>query len=254
MTVTTTTTRSVFTGDGLTASFPFTFALQQASDLEVYVNDVLQNLGSAYSVQPTGNSYPCVGGNIVFTLLSTPANQAAGLVVRVMQETQTTALPVEGNISEQTFENVFDKAVMLIQQLQEIINRSITIPITSENVNLQLPAPSANDLIGWDALAQNIVNYAGPQNIIDAAINTIQGSISGNIQWSQPIQVGALKLVVIALNTLHSAPETITFTVPFTTAPAMLNGTSLTVTMPSATNITIPVTTNASGTLILIGM
>ena len=254
MTVTTTTTRSVFTGDGLTASFPFTFALQQASDLEVYVNDVLQNLGSAYSVQPTGNSYPCVGGNIVFTLLSTPANQAAGLVVRVMQETQTTALPVEGNISEQTFENVFDKAVMLIQQLQEIINRSITIPITSENVNLQLPAPSANDLIGWDATATSIVNYANAGNIINAAINTIQGSISGNIQWSQPIQVGALKLVVIAINALHSSAKIITFPVPFTTIPAMLNGTNLTIVRPSTTAITIPIATSTTGSVILIGM
>ena len=254
MTVTTTTTRSVFTGDGLTASFPFTFALQQASDLEVYVNNAIQALGADYNITPTGGSYPCVGGNIVFVLASIPPDQATGLAVRVMQETQTTALPVEGNISESTFENVFDKEVMLIQQLQEVLNRSITVPITSSGLNLQLPTPSANDFIGWDATATSIVNYANAGNIINAAINTIQGSISGNIQWSQPIQVGALKLVVIAINALHSSAKIITFPVPFTTIPAMLNGTNLTIVRPSTTAITIPIATSTTGSVILIGM
>lgn len=197
MTVSTTTTRSTFTGDGVTTTFPFTFALQQASDMTVYVNTVLQTLGSQYTVSPAGGSYPCVGGNVVFQLGNTPVNLAAGLCVRVLTFTQTVQLPTEGSLASATLENIADRSTMQIQQVEEQLGRSITIPITTSGINTQLPIPVALDIIGWDSTAMNIVNYTPAQILAN-----VGGVGTGNVIGPGTSTINSIALFGNATGTL----------------------------------------------------
>lgn len=161
MTVTTNNNTSVGTGDGVTATFPFTFALQQATDMEVFVATVLQTYGSAYTVSPSGGSYPCVGGNVVFAGGHIPANLAAILMVREVDLLQSIALPVDGYVSELTLTNVFDKLCMQIQQNTNFVNNNtLSLPVTIPpgTVSVVLPVPTANGIFAWNAAA-NAINY-----------------------------------------------------------------------------------------------
>jgi hypothetical protein len=163
--VPTTNSTSTATGDGVTNTFTFTFELLQASDMTVYVNSALQTYNVAYIVTPTGGSYPCTGGTITFQATYTPANNAAILMARQLTLTQTINLPVEGSLPSSTIQTVFDRACMQIQQLNTATSLCLQLPITSIGVNTALPTPVALNVIGWDSLAQNVVNYT-PQAIV----------------------------------------------------------------------------------------
>lgn len=163
--VPTTNSTSSATGDGVTNTFTFTFELLQASDMTAYVAGVLQTQNVAYIVTPTGGSYPCTGGTITFQATFTPANSAAILMARQLTLIQSINLPVEGSLPSSTLQTVFDRACMQIQQINTNQLLSLQLPITSIGVNTALPTPVALNLIGWDNLAQNVVNYT-PQAVV----------------------------------------------------------------------------------------
>lgn len=183
--VPTTNSTSSATGDGVTNTFSFTFELLQASDLTVYVNSVLQTQNVAYTVQPTGGSYPCTGGTITFQTTFTPVALAAILMARQLTLTQTIALPVEGSLPSSTLQTVFDRASMQIQQINTNQLLSLQLPITSVGtVNTALPTPVALNVIGWDSGAMNVVNYTPQQIAASAVVSGVFGpttSTTGHI-------------------------------------------------------------------------
>jgi hypothetical protein len=179
--VPTTNSTSTATGDGVTNTFTFTFELLQAADMTVYVNKVLQTQSVAYTVQPTGGSYPCTGGTITFQATYTPANTAAILMSRMLTLTQTIALPVEGALPSSTLQTVFDRATMQIQQIQTSQLLSLQLPITSVGVNTALPTPVALNLIGWDSGGINVVNYTPQQVAAEAVVSGVLGPSTSTV-------------------------------------------------------------------------
>lgn len=151
MTVTTLNNKDYGTGDGVMTVFPFTFRLQQASDLEVYVDDSLVVGGYTVAIDSSG-----VGGNVTFVVA--PVNGADIVFVRVVDLTQPLSLPVESNFSELDITNALDKLTMEVQQNAEAIGRSITLPITSSISGLTLPEPSALQILRWNATADALEN------------------------------------------------------------------------------------------------
>ena len=151
MTVTTLNNKDFGTGDGVMTVFPFTFRLQQASDLKVYVSGALVLTGYTVAINASG-----VGGNVTFTVA--PANLAPIVFVRLVTLTQQLSLPVEANFSEVDITNALDKLTMEVQQNAEAIGRSITLPITSSISGLTLPNPSALKVLRWNATADALEN------------------------------------------------------------------------------------------------
>lgn len=151
MTVTTLNNKDYGTGDGVMTVFPFTFRLQQASDLDVYVDDSLVVGGYTVAIDSSG-----VGGNVTFAVA--PVNGADIVFVRVVDLTQPLSLPVESNFSELDITNALDKLTMEVQQNAEAIGRSITLPITSSISGLTLPEPSALQILRWNATADALEN------------------------------------------------------------------------------------------------
>lgn len=109
-TVTTTNITNTSTGDGSTLTFPFTFAIQKTTDMQVYVAGVLQPSGYSVSINSNG-----VGGNVVFIIA--PVNGAALQFSRLVPLTQTTHLVSDGVLSPSTLENAYDKLTMATQQI-----------------------------------------------------------------------------------------------------------------------------------------
>lgn len=150
-----------FTGNGTATTFPFTFKVFQASDLLVVRLDTSTNVQSTlvlntdYTVALNQNQNTNPGGSIVlgavlatgFTLTATSA----------IQNLQPTDLTNQGGFYPTVINDALDRATIQIQQLQESADRSLKVDLSS-TVDATLPAPTANDLIGWDATAQKLVN------------------------------------------------------------------------------------------------
>ncbi len=161
MTVSTTANRNTFTGDGVMTVFPFTFAVQQATDIDIYLDGVLTVSGYTAAINSSG-----VGGTITFSVA--PALDVAGLIYRDVPYTQQTALPIESNLPETVLEQAYDKLTMLCQQLKEGLDRSIALPITSTETGIVFPSPEADLFIAWNPAGDALINtpgIEGPQGI-----------------------------------------------------------------------------------------
>lgn len=123
MSVSTTTRRKSYTGNGVTTVFAYDFRILQASDLFVYFNGVLQLSG--YSVGGVGAGS---GGNVTF--LVAPANGVTVLFLRTVPRTQLVDTQNIEQILENVFDTSLDKLTMLVQELDELVTRSPQLPST----------------------------------------------------------------------------------------------------------------------------
>lgn len=163
MTVSTTTNKSTATGNGVTTLFGFPIPFIAASDLQVYISGILKTLTTDYTI--SGSAPYTSGANVTF--LTAPANGAVVLIVRVRPYTQTLDLVANDPLPADSVEQLLgDHQVMLIQQLKEITDRSLTLALTdTSGASLTLPTPVASQLLGWNAAANAIINYAGTTGV-----------------------------------------------------------------------------------------
>ena len=74
MTVSTTTSKVSYTGNGSTSAFAYTYKIFADAELKVYVGGVLKTLTTHYTVSGAGGAS---GGNVTFTAGNIPINLAA---------------------------------------------------------------------------------------------------------------------------------------------------------------------------------
>lgn len=176
MTVTTTTNKQTHTGTGAQTVFAYTFRMLLTTDMDVYVNGVLQGSGYTVSINDSG-----VGGNVTFA--SAPALNAVILFVRNVNLTQETDLPIEGNMPETVLENAYDKLTMLAQQLNEGISRGLTLPITSSKSGLFYNEPTDTLVIPvWDN-GDSRFEFQSVASVINNALPALGG---GNVTGPGP--------------------------------------------------------------------
>jgi len=129
MTVSTSTNRWSYTGNGVTTVFAYTTKIFAASDLKVYLNGTLQNTG--YSV--------VVGEGGTVTFGSAPGVGVIVLIVRDVPFTQPTDLLDAGPAPMQTIEAALDRVTILTQQNQEGFVRSFRLQTQDPTVDLSIP-------------------------------------------------------------------------------------------------------------------
>lgn len=155
MTVSTTSNRITYNGDGTTTVFSFPYKFLATSDLQVYVDDVLQVITTDYSVGAPGDG----GANV--TLLSAPAAGISNIVIlRNPDLLQQSALPSNGPFPAPTIEKMVDKATLVIQRLNELFTRSFRLADSdTSGADTTLPTPASNNVIGWNEGADALQNY-----------------------------------------------------------------------------------------------
>jgi hypothetical protein len=112
MTVSTTTRKKSYTGNGSTTVFAYDFKIFNDSDLVVYVDSALQTLTTHYTVSGAGTES---GGNVTFG--SAPADTKIVVITRTLPRTQTTDYVDNEALSATSLENTADKNCMLIQEI-----------------------------------------------------------------------------------------------------------------------------------------
>ncbi len=175
-----------FTGNGTTATYPFTFKIFQASDLLVVRTslagvDTTLTLTTDYTVSLNADQNSSPGGSITLTA----GNLATGLKVTMTSRvpyTQTTDLTNQGGFYPQVITTALDKLTIGVQQLNEQVSRSAKLPISSTTdadvlvTNINTLANNLTTIQAVNANESNIDAVVGNE----ANINSVAGN-SANI-------------------------------------------------------------------------
>lgn len=161
MGVTDETPKVIHNWDGTTDPLAFSFLIYEDSDLivtKVTISDgteEVMELTTDYTVTLTGTA-PSAG--YIEPVASGDAATYKIVIQRSIPQTQEVTLTDTEATPAATYIEAFDRAVMLIQQLQEQIDRSLKASITS-TADYTLPAPVAGNVLGWNDDADDFVNY-----------------------------------------------------------------------------------------------
>jgi hypothetical protein len=189
MTIASTTNRVSYTGTGALITFAYTFKIFVNTDLQVYVNSVLQTLTTDYTVSGVGADG---GGNVTFNVA--PANGAVVLIVRLEPFTQNSDLPSNDKFPTVTVEDALDKLTMLTQQLNEVDGRALKLAITSLFANMTLPDPVAAKFLRWKTDLSGLENAdVTGTGVIGIPVSVAQGGTGSTTAPAAITALGAAK-------------------------------------------------------------
>ena len=151
-----------YTGNGVTTVFAYPFKIFEDTDLQVEVDGVTQTLTTHYTVSGVGASG---GGNVTF--VTAPANAAAVVVSRAMPYVREIDFQDNGDLLAATLDEDNDRAVMLIQQLRQLFNRSLRGPSADVSVSEMPDAASRASLyLAFDANGDPVATAGTTSSII----------------------------------------------------------------------------------------
>lgn len=139
--------------------FSYVFEIFADVDLDVYVDDALQTLGTNYTVQGAGATG---GGTITFTV-----GRTAGEVITIDRQ-----IPIERigqfqaaqGFRAPALNSELDRLFMIAQQIDTAFRlRGFAVPVTTllSGVVTELPAPSAGKFLRWNGAGTQLVNSDG---------------------------------------------------------------------------------------------
>ena len=144
MTVSNQNTKQAFAGDGVTVTFNATFTVTNNAVITGYVNEVL--------VANTTTVLEPDGSGAALTFPSAPADGMEVVVVRTYPLIQEQDYQIGGPVPPESLEQGLDETVMMIQQQQEVLDRTVQAPAGSPGTDpIELPIASEGAAIGWGA-------------------------------------------------------------------------------------------------------
>ena len=151
-----------YAGSGTTGPFAFSFKIFTTADVQVRrtnPSNVTETLVESvdYTVSMNGDQNANPGGTI--TLTQALDIDYTLVMRRVVDATQETDLQQGGAFLPEVIENALDKLTMLMQQVEEAINRALVVASSIEGLDLNLPTPQANMLLRWNSLANALENF-----------------------------------------------------------------------------------------------
>ena len=133
MTISTTTTKNSYSGNGSTTAFAYTFPINSTDEITVIERsatgtETVKSEGSGstnYGIADNG----AAGGTV--TMVTAPASGTTLVILRNTNLTQSTDLVANDPFPAETNESAFDKLQMQIQEVQEEVDRSIKLSRTN---------------------------------------------------------------------------------------------------------------------------
>lgn len=181
MTITTDVNKFRYQGNGVTDTFAFNARIFSVNDIAVQIitraTDVLVEtltITTDYTVTINGDET----ASVVVVAGKIPSALQDIQIIRQLPKTQTADLPTGTVFPAVTVENGLDKVTAIAQDLSEQVDRAIKLPETSSLSNVELPAPTASNVIGWNATGDNLANY--DFNVFGDAIDITTASLADN--------------------------------------------------------------------------
>lgn len=183
MTISSAVNKQIFLGNGAQTVFSFAFVGVAAADITVLYTDALGNITTLSPSQYTlslNTNVPGqiwgIGGTVVYPLSGSPiANGTSLTVVRLVPELQTVALSNQGAEFPSAVEQGLDLLAMQIQQLQELLARTIVAPTTDPTAPLPLPSSiqRANLAFLFDGNGNPVAGALPASGVISAAMQPV---------------------------------------------------------------------------------
>ena len=171
MTVSSTTTKVSYSGDGSTTVFAYTFKIFDDDDITVILRndttgaETVQTKTTHYSVSGVGNTN---GGNITFS--TAPTSGQTVVLRRESAQTQTTDYVANDPFPAATHEDALDKLTFIVQEQQETLDRAIKVSRTNT-------ITSSEFTVGASARANKIFAFDSSGDLsVTQEIGTFQGS------------------------------------------------------------------------------
>jgi hypothetical protein len=212
MAVSTTTNRESFTGGA--GPFSFTFKAFEETDIKV----VIRNSAGVETTLTKDTHYTVavnddVGGTVTLagSYISTPPTSADTVVVyREIPYTQEIDLIENDPQHADVIEEGFDRATVLIQQLKDLVSRSLVLPVSATQSGLTLPEPSAAKYLRWNdgATALENVSLASTVLAVSAFMETLLDDADASAALTT-LGFGALGKSLVAAAQAASARTTL---------------------------------------------
>ena len=193
MTISSTTVRNSYDGDGSTTTFTYQFKIFQDSDIQVIIRaangtETIKTLTTHYTVTGAGVS---TGGSVIFTSGNIPTNTQKVILRRNIPQTQAIDYIANDPFPAESHEEGLDRATMAIQQIQEEVTRSLKLSKTNTMTSTEFTvgaADRANKILAFDANGEIAVTqeigtfrgnwaastaYAGRDIVKDTSTNNI---------------------------------------------------------------------------------
>lgn len=171
MTVSTTTNRASYSGNGSTTAFAYGFKIFADADLTVIIRsstgvETTKSLSTHYTVSGAGSSS---GGNVTFTSGNIPASGETIVILRELTLTQGTDYVANDPFPAESHEDALDRLTMITQQLAEETGRSLKLSQTNTIATAEFTVGAterANKILGFDtsgdlAIFQEIGTFKG---------------------------------------------------------------------------------------------
>lgn len=172
MTVSATTSRWAYTGNGVTTAFTYDNLIFASTDLKVYLDGVLQTLTTHYSVSGALDED---GGEVTF--VTAPSNGASVVIVRDVPATQLTAIADGDAFPASVVNRAFDKLDVLSQQLEAAVGRTLRQPDSdaADLDTLPVKASRASKFLAFDADGDPIAAAGTSANLgpVSAFVDTL---------------------------------------------------------------------------------
>ena len=169
MTVSSTTNKVSYSGNGSTTIFAYTFKIFADADLDVYIRssagtETLKTLTTDYTVSNAGVEG---GGNVTFG--TAPATGETVVIQRKLALTQGTDYVENDPFPAESHEEALDRLTFIVQQQQEELDRSIKASVTNTISNATFTisaADRANKVFAFDSsgdlsVTQELGTYQG---------------------------------------------------------------------------------------------
>ena len=175
MTVSTTTNRASYSGNGSTTAFAYGFKIFADADLTVIIRssagvETTKTLTTHYTVSGAGTDS---GGNVTFTTGNVPASGETVVVLRKLTLTQGTDYVANDPFPAESHEDALDRLTMITQQLDEAVGRSLKVSQTNVIATSEFTTSSsdrANKLLSFDG--------SGDLTVTEGKVDTVTASVS----------------------------------------------------------------------------
>jgi hypothetical protein len=155
MTISSTTVKNSYSGDGSTTTFSYTFKIFADSDIQVIIRstngtETTKTITTHYTVTGAGNSG---GGSVIFTSGNIPTSTQTVVLRRNIPQTQAIDYIANDPFPAESHEEGLDRATMAIQQLQEEVTRSIKLSKTNTMTSTEFTVGAsdrANKILAFD--------------------------------------------------------------------------------------------------------
>ena len=177
MTLTATTNKVAYAGNGSTTSFAVTFIYWEDTTVKVILSNDTTGVETVWT---DGTQYTLSGGDgavgtLTVDISPTDYTPAVGETLTVKSnhpDTQTSSLPLGGAFPSTTVEDRLDKNVRLVQQIQEELDRTIQFPESSATTGVSFADLTALNILRVDSAGTGIENVS----LTDLSLGVYKGN------------------------------------------------------------------------------